>query len=386
MSQRQDDRSDAALVECARAGDHEAFARLLRRHRTTAARVGRRLLGDADQVADVLQDAALTAYLNLGALRSPERFRGWFCGIVLNLCRGQLRRERRRPPSRPLDGCEPAGEMDAAPAFEEQELLREVLAATARLPDGQRQAALLVYVQGLSRSEAAAALGVSPGALKVRLHRAREALRAELLAQGEPAERKRRRTMVELEVFDIVLRKREDDEQAIRHAIVLLREKEGDRLLPIWVGEAEATSLAIAVQGFETSRPLTYHFAAGLLEAVDARVESVTVTKLVGETFYATVTLRSAKGGRAEVDARPSDAINLALSAKGGCPVFADEAVVAKAGHRVRVSEATRAGSAAIVEGVRQRVEALAKLPKEEAGQVAGALRELGLELLEEPA
>jgi len=102
-----------------------------------------------------------------------------------------------------------------------------------------------------------------------------------------------------------------------RFSMVLASAAEGDdRLLYIGVGDAEATALAFGLQGHEFPRPMTYQFMAALVAAAGSAVKSVRVTHLADGIFYAQVTLR----GGAMIDARPSDAINLA--AITGVPVF----------------------------------------------------------------
>ena len=102
-----------------------------------------------------------------------------------------------------------------------------------------------------------------------------------------------------------------------RFFIMLAAAAEGDsRRLFIGVGDAEATALAFGLQGQEFPRPMTYQFTASLIAAAGSSVRSVRVTRRADEIFYAQVTLR----GGAVVDARPSDAINLA--AVTGAPVF----------------------------------------------------------------
>ena len=102
-----------------------------------------------------------------------------------------------------------------------------------------------------------------------------------------------------------------------RFFIMLTAAAEGDsRRLFIGVGDAEATALAFGLQGQEFPRPMTYQFTASLIAAAGSSVRSVRVTRVADEIFYAQVTLR----GGAVVDARPSDAINLA--AVTGAPVL----------------------------------------------------------------
>lgn len=98
--------------------------------------------------------------------------------------------------------------------------------------------------------------------------------------------------------------------------VVLLREKEGDRrALPIFIGTPEATSIAYAVQGVRTPRPMTHDLFGATLDAVGASLQYVVVTSLVDGTFFADLHI-VAKGEQRIVSARPSDAIALALRAE----------------------------------------------------------------------
>ena len=108
--------------------------------------------------------------------------------------------------------------------------------------------------------------------------------------------------------------------------IVLLKEVEGIRYLPIWVGAVEASAIAFAQQGLVPVRPLTHDLFTSVLRIVDAQVERVEVTDLIDGVFYAELHLA---GGRT-VSARPSDAIALALRA--GAPISASEPLFSKAG------------------------------------------------------
>jgi bifunctional DNase/RNase len=113
--------------------------------------------------------------------------------------------------------------------------------------------------------------------------------------------------------------------------IALLRERSGaGRLLPIFIGAAEATAIAFAMEEVETPRPLTYDLLRDILEALGAELVRVTVTELRGGTFFAELELRTA-GGTTRVSSRPSDALALAL--RTGSPIFASEDVLDEAGH-----------------------------------------------------
>jgi bifunctional DNase/RNase len=95
--------------------------------------------------------------------------------------------------------------------------------------------------------------------------------------------------------------------------IVLLKEIDGSRFLPIWVGAVEATAIAFAQQGVEPPRPLTHDLMNNLLELLDATLTAVHLTEIKDGIFYATMLLRDSKGGQLTISARPSDAIALAL-------------------------------------------------------------------------
>ena len=116
--------------------------------------------------------------------------------------------------------------------------------------------------------------------------------------------------MVEVRVRD-VRRRQVEDGQLSRHFVVL-DEVNGDRKLPIWIGEAEATALALHLERVSLPRPLTYAFAAQVLTAAGGHLREVRIDRLDGDVFYATAVVAGPEGNH-EVDARPSDALNLAL-------------------------------------------------------------------------
>ena len=95
--------------------------------------------------------------------------------------------------------------------------------------------------------------------------------------------------------------------------IVLLKEIDGSRFLPIWVGAVEATAIAFAKQGVEPPRPLTHDLMNNLIDLFDATVTAVHLTEIKDGIFYATMLLRDSKAGQLTISARPSDAIALAV-------------------------------------------------------------------------
>ncbi|HET9435824.1 MAG TPA: bifunctional nuclease family protein [Candidatus Limnocylindrales bacterium] len=112
-----------------------------------------------------------------------------------------------------------------------------------------------------------------------------------------------------------------------RH-VVILKDSEGDRYLPIWIGPWEASAIAMKLQGLSPDRPLTHDLFAAALEGLGVRVDRVVISTLAEETFHAQLHLE--QGGRLiEVDSRPSDA--LALVVRSGGRIFAAEAVLEQA-------------------------------------------------------
>ena len=107
--------------------------------------------------------------------------------------------------------------------------------------------------------------------------------------------------------------------------VMLLAERGGERVLPIWIGHPEAGALAVQLAGTVVPRPMSQDLMARLVEAAGARIERVSVSTFSGNTFFATVTL-TARGESQEIDARPSDAMNLA--ARVGAPIFIDAHVM----------------------------------------------------------
>ena len=112
-----------------------------------------------------------------------------------------------------------------------------------------------------------------------------------------------------------------------RH-VVILKDNEGDRYLPIWIGAWEASAIAMRLQGLAAERPLTHDLFAAALDRLGVKVERVVISELADETYHARIHLER-DGVEVEVDARPSDA--LALAVRTDVRIFAAEEVLAQA-------------------------------------------------------
>ncbi|HMG26120.1 MAG TPA: bifunctional nuclease family protein [Acidimicrobiia bacterium] len=113
--------------------------------------------------------------------------------------------------------------------------------------------------------------------------------------------------------------------------IVLLREDEGQRYLPIFIGPPEATAIVYALQGMETPRPMTHDLFKTVLDDMSIQLQQVVITELHDGTFYAEIEL-AGNGNAYRISSRPSDAIALAVRYEDSVPIFADEAVLDEAG------------------------------------------------------
>jgi RNA polymerase sigma-70 factor (ECF subfamily) len=359
---------DAALVMAARMGDRDALAELLNRHRAMLLALCLRTLGDRDLAEDAAQEAALGAMLGLDRLRRPDSFGAWLAGIGLNICRRWLRRRSDALWSWEAltGGARLAGPLDLLPDPADQviamELALRVRRAVEELPPGQGRAVTLMYLEGMTQAEVAAELDIPVSAVKTRLHKGRLALRARLwnLWRNEMVANDTE-TMVPMELRE-VLRTR-GNEWPAAHAVVLA-EVGGQRVLPIWIGESEATWLALAIEKADVPRPGTYALMARTIEAMGGRLLEVRISRLTDEVFYAEVVCEDSRGTRRTIDARPSDALNLAAILQA--PIVAAPAVIEAAGtgrtaermHRVLTEKRTEmvdAGTAELASEARDR-------------------------------
>ncbi len=110
--------------------------------------------------------------------------------------------------------------------------------------------------------------------------------------------------------------------------IVILKDKAGDRVLPIWVGVFEANAIALQIENISTPRPMTHDLIKNILTEIEAEVQRIVVSDLRDNTFYAMIYL-DRDGETIAIDARPSDAIALALRTRA--PIFVEDSVVESA-------------------------------------------------------
>src|SRR5438132_9549595 len=167
--------SDAEVVAQVLSGDQEAFGVVIRRYEPGLLRYAARMLGSRDAAVDAVAEGFVRAYRHLASCRDPARLRTWLYRIVANRCKSHLARRATGDVS--LDDAPPiADPADNEAALERGEQLAVVEQALATLAPEKREAFVLKHVEGMSYQEMAAVTGERIPTLKMRVHRAREAL------------------------------------------------------------------------------------------------------------------------------------------------------------------------------------------------------------------
>jgi len=129
--------------------------------------------------------------------------------------------------------------------------------------------------------------------------------------------------IVEVQVARLVF------DEAIKTPVVILKEIGGERILPIWIGQFEASAIAFVLEGVDVERPLTHDLIKLILDGIGATVEKIVINELRNNTFYARIILKIDQS-LISVDARPSDSIALALRVKA--PIFVVEDILTQSG------------------------------------------------------
>jgi RNA polymerase sigma factor (sigma-70 family) len=160
---------------------HEAFAELVRRFQDMAYGYAYGILGDADLAEDTAQEAFIAAYQNIGQLQNPGAFPGWLRRIVLTQCSRLIREQQKYPRSTTAAIDLFANQPDPLVMVESQELWEAIWAALQVLPENQRLAMILYYIDGYSQKEVAGFLEVSPPLVRKWLERARQKMRERMI-------------------------------------------------------------------------------------------------------------------------------------------------------------------------------------------------------------
>jgi RNA polymerase sigma-70 factor, ECF subfamily len=332
-----DHQDDATLVASVLAGEREAFDILLARYSSSVLRLCTALLGNPFEAQDITQEASLQAFLGLARLQEPARFAAWFHAIAANLARSALRRRREHALYTLSDDATlQVFWINAPPTLEEYQMLREIheaiLLALGDLSEVNRQAVIGFYLQGYSYEELAQLLGVPISTVKGRLFQGRKLLKtllrplADTLLQPISKQRKEKNVttddLVELQIDSLRTL------LLTRQHLVILRDPQTERGLPIRLTASEADALGVALRASRDANELPFpqDLSQRLLESFGAQLQRVVINALAGQTLYATLTIRR-EAQTHEVDMRLSEA--LALAVRMGARLFITRSLLA---------------------------------------------------------
>jgi bifunctional DNase/RNase/predicted DNA-binding protein YlxM (UPF0122 family) len=226
-------------------------------------------------------------------------------------------------------------ELDPQQVLEQRELYRRIQAAIESLSPKNQAATRLFYFEELSLHEIAAQLGTSVTAIKGRLYQSRKQLQTQLASHYRTSDQRqpmtslsdqKRTNMIKISTFHVI------EVEGTGHKILYLLDTAGQRVFRIWVGAHEGDQIALYLRGTATPRPLTYHFMANLLDKLGATLQEVRIESSKEFNYCAVASVKS-DHNMVEVDARPSDAVALALHT--GSPIFVAEEIMQKAGQQL---------------------------------------------------
>jgi RNA polymerase sigma factor (sigma-70 family) len=359
----QDRHDDAELVAAVLAGDREAFSPLLARWQASILQLCRRLLGPGPQAEDVAQEAAVHAFLGLPRLADPARFGAWLHAIAANRARMALRRRRlltlEGPPPNATVGLRAD---EPVPTPEDALVVREVheaiLAALRELPPATREAVIGFHLQGYSYQQLAELLGTQVSTVRGRLYHGRRQLRRTLRPLADelltPAPTRRKEQPMDIPALIDVHVTFVGRLAFSTDCVVMLQEQGGPRRLALeGVDAATGEAVELILKGQQPLAPTTHDLLPRLVAALGGRVKQVTIRRLVGEALYADITLDHDRR-RSEVEARPGDAVALALLA--GAPIRVAAAVMEVAGFDPDDRQQRRLRDELELERLRQRV------------------------------
>jgi len=184
--------NDPSFVALLQAGDGDAFEKLVRGQAAPLLRVGRRFMRTEEDARDALQDAFVSVFKSIGRFEATARLSTWLHRVMINACLMRLRAQRRRPeedieqylPRFLDDGHQTESSVpwceSAESVLERMEMCDLVRSCIDQLPGTYREVLLLRDIEEMATEEVADLLGITPNAVKIRLHRARQALRTML--------------------------------------------------------------------------------------------------------------------------------------------------------------------------------------------------------------
>jgi RNA polymerase sigma factor (sigma-70 family) len=313
---------DEVLAREAVAGERKAFVELLTRNKPLVRKLCARFEANRWEAEDLEQEIWLEAWLSINRIEKPSRFSAWLQGLALNVGRRWQRRNRRRltPRTATSDLNPTIGSLSQPAAAAHMNVLE-------RLTERERQLIRLKYDMRLTYVEIAGELNASVLAVRSGLFRARR----KLGDQAEPERRKSMKSEAEITNLEIITSEGQGGARRVS-GVAKLRDSLTDKHIGMVWDEAAVRLAAEALAEQNPKRPMTHDLTQSLLDAVGARTREVEISRLTDEIYFATVRVES-ETGLVEVDARPSDALNLAIRA--GAPIHISAEVIDAVGKSV---------------------------------------------------
>ncbi len=310
-----EEQPDARLVEQTLFDNKEAFTVLVERYHLMSLCIVKRYVANEEVARELVQEALLQAYLSLHQLRDGNRFKNWFYGITLNICRNWLRQQKNSAVLYAM-----AQEVDQALSSNPEEVLLEqelrhiVSEAVAVLTPGNREVAQLFYYEDLGLQEIARQKNLSLAAVKNRLYKSREQLRAylqtqypELATRVMRANRRRKTTMIPVAVAKV------ENLKLSNTSMVVLVDEQKKRAIPLLYSNPREPELYKSLQKNAVVESLTMDFIVNVIRGLGGTVEGMEIDTLQEEIIYARLRLHSRKGKCSTINTRLDDALPLAL-------------------------------------------------------------------------
>ncbi len=323
--------TDSGLVTRALADDKQAFNQLIERYQAMALFLALRYTGKHEIAHEIVQESFLQAYLSLQRLRDPACFKSWFYGIVMNLCRGWRRDQAQKPTMQDLtQAYEELLAVDPQKIIEERELRQALYEALDTLTPNNRAVALLFYYEDHSIQSISRLLHISPTAVRNRLLKGREQLRAHLGALYPDMHVATPRPYRRARMIPMTVARVQSQEKLLRTTVVLL-DNVRQRALVLWfMTERDFSSqmrmFTSTQQKEAAAEPNTTDFIMNLFQALHGTLTEVEIDTLQTDILYARVKARSSDGTQHSIKARLENALPLVIASS--CPTMVAEDIL----------------------------------------------------------
>jgi RNA polymerase sigma factor (sigma-70 family) len=317
--------SEVELINKVLEGDKEAFNRLVRKHYSFCLSKAVQLIKDKDTAKDLAQNALLEAYFNIHNLRNKHAFKYWIAGIVTTICKNYMRDTGRKFSSlKQYYEALP----DSADTTQEERTIQIIVKAIGTLDEKYGKIVYAFYYEQKSILDICAEFSLTEASVKIRLHRARKALKRILEQEPELKQYqqyfKHQNTMKQVRIIDMILGGVNKESCSL-----LLYDEEAFRVLPVIIKKEEAEAMLSSMKNIDFPRPMTFNLIAEIIRTNSLQPEGVYITDIANGVFIAHLKVSTAKEVKL-YDARPSDAITIAVMFN--CPIFVSQKILDKAG------------------------------------------------------